>query len=209
MSLYQILVIDLLYEFCYHRGMLIGYARVSTTDQTLDLQLDALKQAGCERLFTDTISGAKADRPGLAEALAFARKGDTLVVWRLDRLGRSLRHLITTVEELRHRGIALKSLQDSIDSSTAAGELQFHIFGALAQFERSLIQERTNAGLAAARARGRLGGRPKKLTPEQVQLAAAMMKNKTVPVARICATLQVGRTTLYKYISPTGEIRQG
>ncbi len=187
--------------------MLIGYARVSTFDQNLDLQIDALKKAGCEKIYHDQLSGAKADRPGLTTALAFARKGDTLVVWRLDRLGRSLRHLITTVEEMRSRGIALKSLQDQIDSSTAAGELQFHIFGALAQFERSLIQERTNAGLAAARARGRLGGRPKKLTPEQVQLAAAMMKNKTVPVARICATLQVGRTTLYKYVSPTGEIR--
>ena len=189
--------------------MLIGYARVSTFDQNLDLQIDALKKAGCEKICKDQMSGAKADRPGLAEALAFARKGDTLVVWRLDRLGRSLRHLITTVEDMRGKGIALRSLQDNIDSSTAAGELQFHIFGALAQFERTLIQERTNAGLVAARARGRFGGRPKKLTTDQIRMAAAMMKNKTVPVNQICDTFNIGRTTLYKYVTPDGEIRQG
>ena len=189
--------------------MLIGYARVSTFDQNLDLQIDALKKAGCEKIYQDQLSGAKADRPGLTTALAFARKGDTLVVWRLDRLGRSLRHLITTVEEMRSKGIALKSLQDNIDSSTAAGELQFHIFGALAQFERALIQERTNAGLASARARGRFGGRPKKLTNEQMQMAAAMMQTKTASVNQICATLKIGRTTLYKYVTPNGEIRKG
>ncbi len=187
--------------------MFIGYARVSTFDQNLDLQIDALKKAGCEKIYHDQLSGAKAERPGLTTALAFARKGDTLVVWRLDRLGRSLRHLITTVEEMRHQGIALKSLQDNIDSSTAAGELQFHIFGALAQFERALIQERTNAGLASARARGRFGGRPKKLTPDQVEMAASLMKDKNVSVKKICETLQVGRTTLYKYVSPNGIVR--
>ena len=187
--------------------MFIGYARVSTFDQNLDLQIDALKKAGCEKIYKDQLSGAKADRPGLAEALAFARKGDTVVVWRLDRLGRSLRHLITTVEEMRSKGIALKSLQDNIDSSTAAGELQFHIFGALAQFERALIQERTNAGLASARARGRFGGRPKKLTSEQVQLAASLMKDPNVAVKQICSMLKVGRTTLYKYVSPHGAVR--
>src|SRR5215212_4799554 len=175
--------------------MLIGYARVSTFDQNLDLQIDALKKAGCEKIYHDQLSGAKAERPGLTTALAFARTGDTLVVWRLDRLGRSLRHLITTVEELRGKGIALKSLRDNIDSSTAAGELQFHIFGALAQFERALIQERTNAGLASARARGRFGGRPKKLTSEQIAMAASLMKDKDVSVKKICETLQVGRTT--------------
>jgi DNA invertase Pin-like site-specific DNA recombinase len=188
--------------------MFIGYARVSTFDQNLDLQIDALKKAGCEKIYTDQLSGAKTERPGLTEALAFARKGDTLVVWRLDRLGRSLRHLITTVEEMRSKGIALKSLQDNIDSATAAGELQFHIFGALAQFERALIQERTNAGLASARARGRFGGRPKKLTSEQIQMAAAMMQTKTASVNQICATFQIGRTTLYKYVTPHGEIRK-
>ena len=189
--------------------MFIGYARVSTFDQNLDLQIDALKKADCEKIYTDQLSGAKADRPGLTTALAFARTGDTLVVWRLDRLGRSLRHLITTVEEMRSKGIALKSLQDNIDSSTAAGELQFHIFGALAQFERGLIQERTNAGLASARARGRFGGRPKKLTTEQMQMAAAMMQTKTASVTQICATFQIGRTTLYKYVTPNGELRKG
>ncbi len=187
--------------------MLIGYARVSTFDQNLDLQIDALKKAGCEKIYTDQLSGAKADRPGLVEALAFARKGDTVVVWRLDRLGRSLRHLILTVEEMQGRGIALKSLQDSIDTATAAGQLQFHMIAALAQFERSLIQERTNAGLVAARARGRLGGRPKKLTPEQIEMAASLMKDKHVSVKKICETLRVGRTTLYTYVSPNGEIR--
>jgi DNA invertase Pin-like site-specific DNA recombinase len=187
--------------------MFIGYARVSTFDQNLDLQIDALKKVGCEKIYTDQLSGAKADRPGLVQALAFARKGDTLVVWRLDRLGRSLRHLILTVEEMQGRGIALKSLQDSIDTATAAGQLQFHMIAALAQFERSLIQERTNAGLVAARARGRLGGRPKKLTPEQIEMAASLMKDKHVSVKQICATLQVGRTTLYTYVSPNGEVR--
>lgn len=188
--------------------MLIGYARVSTFDQHLDLQIDALKKAGCEKIYQDQMSGAKADRPGLAEALAFARKGDTLVVWRLDRLGRSLRHLILTVEEMQGRGIALKSLQDNIDTATAAGELQFHMIAALAQFERSLIQERTNAGLAAARARGRFGGRPKKLTVDQVKLAASLIKDPNVAVQQICEMLKIGRTTLYKYVSPQGEIRK-
>jgi DNA invertase Pin-like site-specific DNA recombinase len=189
--------------------MLIGYARVSTFDQNLDLQIDALKKAGCEKIYQDQLSGAKVDRPGLEEALAFARKGDTLVVWRLDRLGRSLRHLIMTVEEMQGRGVALKSLQDNIDTSTATGQLQFHLIAALAQFERSLIQERTNAGLVAARARGRFGGRPQKLTTEQIKMAAAMMKNRAASVNQICATFKIGRTTLYKYVTPAGEIRNG
>lgn len=187
--------------------MKIGYARVSTVEQNLDLQLDALKCEGCEKIFHDKLSGVKAERPGLTEALRFARAGDTVVVWRLDRLGRSLRDLILRVEELEARGVKFKSIQDNIDTSTAAGELQFHMIAALAQFERSLIQERTNAGLAAARARGRLGGRRKKLTDDQLKMAAAMMKNKTVPVNQICATFQIGRTTLYTYVTPDGEIR--
>lgn len=189
--------------------MKIGYARVSTVEQNLDLQLDALKREGCEQVFHDKLSGVKAERPGLTEALRFARAGDTVVVWRLDRLGRSLRDLILRVEELEERGVKFKSIQDNIDTSTAAGELQFHMIAALAQFERSLIQERTNAGLAAARARGRLGGRRKKLTDDQVKMAAAMMKNKTVPVNQICETFKIGRTTLYTYVTPEGEIKQG
>ncbi len=143
--------------------MLVGYARVSTTEQTLDLQFDALKKAGCSKIFTDTASGAKTERKGLDEALSYVREGDTLVVWRLDRLGRSLTHLIETVSQLDNRKIGFKSLTEQIDTTTSGGKLIFHIFGALAEFERNLIRERTNAGLQAARARGRVGGRPKKL----------------------------------------------
>src|SRR5512133_3754740 len=144
--------------------MLIGYARVSTSDQTLDLQKDALRQAGCERIFTDTASGAKAERIGLEEAMSHLRKGDILVVWKLDRLGRSLKHLIETITALNAEGIGFKSITESIDTTTSGGKLIFHIFGALAEFERDIIKERTQAGLTAARARGRLGGRPKALS---------------------------------------------
>src|SRR5215210_3918276 len=142
----------------------VGYARVSTGEQTLDLQLDALETAGCGKVFQETASGAKADRPVLDEVLAYVRPGDTLVVWRLDRLGRSLQHLIETVAALAARGIGFKSLTEQIDTTTSGGKLVFHVFGALAEFERDLIRERTQAGLAAARSRGRVGGRPKKLT---------------------------------------------
>src|SRR5947209_5751862 len=142
--------------------MLIGYARVSTTDQTLDLQRDALENIGCSKIFTDTISGAKAERPGLTDALAYVRAGDTLVVWRLDRLGRSLKHLIDTITDLNNRKIGFKSIQENIDTSTSGGKLIFHMFGALAEFERDIIRERTNAGLQAARTRGRKGGRDRK-----------------------------------------------
>src|SRR5215211_7817032 len=141
--------------------MLIGYARVSTHDQTLHMQRDALEKAGCEQIFTDQVSGTKTERKGLTEALSHLRSGDILVVWRLDRLGRSLRHLIETVTELQERGIGFKSLQESIDTTTSGGKLVFHIFGALAEFEREIIRERTQAGLQAARSRGRSGGRPK------------------------------------------------
>src|SRR5919205_4640522 len=147
--------------------MLIGYARVSTHDQTLNLQLDCLKQAGCTRIFEDHISGTKAERPGLQNALSHLRAGDTLVVWRLDRLGRSLRHLIDTVTDLQERGIGFKSLTESIDTTTSGGKLVFHIFGALAEFEREIIRERTNAGLASARARGRRGGPKHKLKQQR------------------------------------------
>src|SRR3712207_2501380 len=138
--------------------MLIGYARVSTHDQTLSLQKDALEKADCEKIFTDTVSGTKAERKGLTEALSHLRAGDTLVVWRLDRLGRSLRHLIDTITELAERGVGFKSLQENIDTTTSGGKLVFHIFGALAEFEREIIRERTRAGLTAARSRGRAGG---------------------------------------------------
>ncbi len=180
--------------------MLIGYARVSTLDQTLALQRDALANAGCERVFTDTASGSRSARPGLHEALDFARSGDTLVVWRLDRLGRSLRHLIDTVFLLQERGIELKSLQEQIDTTTSGGKLVFHVFGALAEFERDLIRERTQAGLTAARARGRLGGRPRALDERKAQMAQALYKDKRNSVADICRTLRVSRATLYRYL---------
>jgi DNA invertase Pin-like site-specific DNA recombinase len=149
--------------------MLIGYARISTLDQTLALQQDALTAAGCEQLYTDTVSGSVTERPGLTQALSHLRNGDTLVVWRLDRLGRSLAHLIDTIRELQERGVGFRSLQEQIDTTTSGGKLVFHVFGALAEFERDLIRERTHAGLQAARARGRLFGRPRRLTTQQVK----------------------------------------
>ena len=172
--------------------MKIGYARVSTDDQNLDLQRDALAAAGCERLFTDTASGAKASRPGLAEALAFARPGDVLTVWRLDRLGRSLSELVRMVGELQTAGIGFESLTERIDTSTAAGELVFHVFGSIAQFER-----RTQAGLAAARARGRKGGRPG-ASDETINAIQALAKTERSP-GEICKALSISRSTFYKY----------
>ena len=180
--------------------MLIGYARVSTTDQTLDLQKDALEKAGCSKIFTDTASGAKAERIGLDEALNYVRSGDTLVVWKLDRLGRSLPHLIETITGLNNRGIGFKSITEAIDTTTSGGKLIFHIFGALAEFERDIIRERTQAGLNAARARGRKGGRPKSLTPKKAQMAEALYKDKNNTIDEICKTLNVSRATLYRYV---------
>jgi DNA invertase Pin-like site-specific DNA recombinase len=181
--------------------MQIGYARVSTGEQTLDLQHDALTAAGCGRIFTDTASGAKAERPGLSEALDHLRQGDTLVVWRLDRLGRSLRHLIETVMALEQRGVGFKSLTEAIDTTSSGGKLVFHIFGALAEFERELIRERTRAGLTAARARGRRGGRPKALDAAKLALARTLYANKQTPIDTICRTLKVSRATLYRYLA--------
>jgi DNA invertase Pin-like site-specific DNA recombinase len=181
--------------------MLIGYARVSTQDQTLDLQQDALNKAGCERIFTDTASGAKSERIGLDEALSYVRTGDTLVVWRLDRLGRSLPHLIATITGLENRGIGFASLTESIDTTTSGGKLVFHIFGALAEFERDIIRERTQAGLTAARARGRKGGRPKKLNQRKVEIAKQLHNNRQTTVDEICRTLNISRATLYRYIN--------
>ncbi len=180
--------------------MLVGYARVSTQDQTIDLQRDALDKAGCERVFTDTVSGSKAERPGLEQALHFLRPGDTLVVWRLDRLGRSLQHLIETVSTLQARGIGFRSVTESIDTTSSGGKLIFHVFGALAEFERELIRERTQAGLAAARARGRKGGRPRALDPRKVAMARALHADKSNSIEDICKTLRVSRSTLYRYL---------
>jgi DNA invertase Pin-like site-specific DNA recombinase len=180
--------------------MLVGYARVSTQEQTLNLQIDALKKAGCERLFEDVISGAKAERKGLAEAMDFVRAGDTLVVWKLDRLGRSLKHLIEAVTGLHERKVGFKSLTEQIDTTTSGGKLIFHVFGALAEFERDLIRERTNAGLQAARARGRQGGRPRRLDEKKLKMLHALYADKSNSVADILSTLNISKSTLYRYI---------
>src|SRR5215208_6832652 len=180
--------------------MMIGYARVSTTDQTLDLQLDALQKAGCSKIFTDTASGAKAERKGLDEAISYVRAGDTIAVWRLDRLGRSLQHLIETIGELDARNIGFKSLTENIDTTTSGGKLIFHIFGALAEFERNIIRERTSAGLEASRTRGRTGGRPKSLTSSKQALAQKLYADKETSVTDICKILGISRATLWRYV---------
>lgn len=178
--------------------MKIGYARVSTVEQNLDLQLDALKVAGCEKIYTDEISGSIADRPGLTKLKnEILRKGDTLVVWRLDRLGRSLKHLIRWIQDLKEMGVAFQSLQESIDTSTATGELIFHIFGSLAQFERNLIRERTKAGLQAARARGRVGGRPRTVKGERLSHAIELYKSKKKTLKEIEEITGVKKSSLY------------
>ena len=179
--------------------MLIGYARVSTDDQTLDLQRDALREAGCERIFEDHAGGA-GERPGLGHALDHLRTGDTLVVWRLDRLGRSLKDLIARAEELRTRGVGLRSLKEAIDTDSSSGQLIFHIFGALAEFERALIRERTLAGLQAARARGRKGGRPKRLDRGKRLHAVDLYRAKKHTVVEICDLMEISRATLYSYV---------
>ena len=179
--------------------MLIGYARVSTDDQTLALQLDALREAGCERIFEDHSSGA-GQRPALHEALAQLRAGDTLVVWRLDRLGRSLKDLIGRAEALRTQGAGLRSLKEAIDTDSTSGKLVFHIFGALAEFERALIRERTRAGVQAARARGRKGGRPKRLDLPQRTHAVELYRARRHTVVEICSLMGISRATLYAYV---------
>jgi DNA invertase Pin-like site-specific DNA recombinase len=181
----------------------VGYARVSTTDQNPALQHDALTQAGCTKVFTDIASGAKADRPQLAAALAYLRPGDVLVVWQLDRLGRNMRHLIDTVTALHEHGVQFRSLRENIDTTTASGRLTFHLFAALAEFERDLLRERTTAGLAAIairRARGRHGGRPRKMTPEKVAVARQMYAARGYTVAQIAKTLGVSRGTIYQHL---------
>jgi len=180
--------------------MLVGYARVSTSDQTLDLQHDALTKAGCTKIFTDTASGAQAERKGLTEALSYVRAGDTLVVWKLDWLGRSLKDLITRIRELNDRKIGFKSLTENIDTTTSGGKLIFHIFGALAEFERDIIRERTTAGLEAARARGKRGGRPKALSPERIKLARRLYADTSTSVTEICNMLGISRHTLQRYV---------
>lgn len=180
--------------------VLVGYARVSTQDQNLDLQKDALLKAGCERIFTDVISGAKSDRNGLDEAIQFMRSGDTLVVWKLDRLGRSLKHLIEVVNQLHEREISFRSIQENMDTTTSGGKLIFHVFGALAEFEREIIRERTQAGLSAARSRGRMGGRPKVMDDKKIAMAKSLMDNDQYSIQDICEMLNISRATLYRHI---------
>lgn len=180
--------------------MLVGYARVSTQDQNPALQLDALKAAGCERVYTERASGAQRDRPELKAALDYMREGDTLVVWRLDRLARSIKQLIETVEGLEARKGGFRSLTEAIDTTTIGGRLIFHIFAALAEFERSVIRERTRAGLEAARARGRKGGRPRSLDAADLAAARAMLRDPSITVEEVAKRLKVGPATLYRHL---------
>lgn len=185
------------------QAMRIGYARVSTSDQDTALQLDALQAADCGRVFQDQASGAKTDRPGLVAALEFARPGDVLTVWRLDRLGRSLPDLVQIVAGLEARGVGFESLQEKIETGSAGGKLVFHLFAALAEFERNLIQERTRAGLAAARARGRKGGRAG-LAPEKIRALRVLNSDKMNTPTWICKSLGISRATFYKYAKEEG-----
>ena len=186
-------------------GDLIGCARVSTTDQNPALQLDALEAAGCERVLTEEASSAVAERPELARALDHLRAGDPLVVWKLDRLGRSLRHLIDTIGALEGRGLGFRSLQEQVDTTTPGSRLVFHVFGALAEFECDLIRERTHAGLAAARPRGRRGGRPSVMTAEKLRAARQLYDARQHTIAEIAATLGVSRATVYRSLATAAD----
>jgi DNA invertase Pin-like site-specific DNA recombinase len=186
---------------------MIGYARVSTQDQNLSLQLDALKAAGCQHIFEDRASGAKADRPGLVASIAYVRAEDILVVWKLDRLGRSLTHLIDTVTALDARGVGLRSLTEAMDTTTPGGRLIFHLFGALAQFERDLIRERTRAGIEAAAKRGRKGGRDPVVTDEKLSRARALIA-LGLNVREVAARIRIGKTALYNALGPSSERRR-
>ena len=182
--------------------MLVGYARVSTQDQNLDLQQDALTSAGCEKIFIDHVSGAQAERVGLDPALEYMRPGDTLVVWKLDRLGRSLRHLVETIQLMVSKDIGFKSLQENIDTTTSGGKLVFHLFAALAEFERDIIRDRTHAGLAAARARGRKGGRLTVMNEQIKQAADLLRADRSRSITDICKTLGISRATFYRHTRP-------
>tara|TARA_R110001592_G_C13188405_1_gene751978 strand:- start:2044 stop:2601 length:558 start_codon:yes stop_codon:yes gene_type:complete len=176
--------------------MIIGYARVSTADQNTALQIDALTAAGAERIYQESLSGASRDRPELAKCIDTLRSGDTLIVWRLDRLGRSLKDLVAIIAEIEDKGVGFRSITEAIDTTTAGGKLVFHIFGSLAEFERSMIQERTKAGLAAARARGRKGGRPRALSADQVKKANAMLNDPSITKTEVAKHFKITRATL-------------
>ena len=180
--------------------MQVGYGRVSKADQNPDLQIDALKAEGCERIFTEKASGAQRNRPQLKAALEYLREGDTLVVWKLDRLARSLKQLIETVEDMEARGIGFKSVTEKLDTTTAGGKLIFHIFGGLAEFERSIIRERVKAGLEAAKARGRVGGRPRSVSDDDIAVAKAMLKDGSFTVAEVARRIGCSPATLYRYL---------
>jgi len=187
--------------------VLIGYMRVSTGEQSLDLQRDALARTGCERIYDDVCSGRATDRPGLSKALDAAREGDALVVWKLDRIGRSLPHVVGLIGDLQKRGVGLKVLTGDVDTTTATGRLVFGIFATLAEFERDLIHERTMAGLAAARARGRAGGRPRVMTKPKLKAAMTMMADRDNAARDIAAELGVSLSTLYAYVDARGQPR--
>lgn len=181
---------------------LVGYARVSKEEQTLDLQIDALKKEGCQSIYHDKVSGAKNERPGLSKCINSLEKGDTLIVWRLDRLGRSMPHLVSLIENFKNRGIRFKSLGEGIiDTTTVSGELVFNIFSCLAHFERRIIQERTKAGLESARSRGKIGGRkPIKNNDPRVIIAKKMHGDQNIKIIDICRTLKISRATLYRFL---------
>jgi DNA invertase Pin-like site-specific DNA recombinase len=180
--------------------MRVGYARVSSDDQKLDLQLDALRKAGCKKILEDRKSGARADRPGLIRLLEIVREGDVVIVWRLDRLGRSLRDLLDLTARFETEGVGLKSLQENIDTTSSGGRLIFQIFGALSEFERNIIRERTQAGLAAARSRGRTGGRPKSLGPKEQRVLVRLYRAREHSIAELCRIFHISKPTLYSYL---------
>lgn len=187
--------------------MKIGYARVSTKDQSLNLQKDALKKAGCKKIYSEQISGAKKERPKLKELVKQLREGDVIIVWKLDRLGRSLRDLVNLISQFQDLGVGFKSLQDNIDTTTPSGKLTFHLFAALAEFERDIISTRTKAGLEAARARGRKGGRPtglSKKAQDKARLAESLYKEKERSISEICDHLNISKPTLYRYLRARG-----
>ena len=179
--------------------MNIGYARVSTQNQNIDLQLDALRKEGCDRVFQDICSGSSTSRSGLFQAFDTLKEGDNLVVWRLDRLGRSLTNLVQVIHDLQARDIGFKALQQNIDTTTSGGKLYFHVFASLAEFESDLLRERTMAGLASAKQRGRLGGRPKAMDTKKIQLGQKLKKNQDLSIKDICSMLDISKSTFYRY----------
>lgn len=187
--------------------MNVGYARVSRQDQNPDLQRREPEAAGCERIFEEKVSSRKETRPVLQEALDYVRAGDVLVVWRLDRLGRSLKELIELVGGLQERGVGFKSLKESLDTTTTGGRLIFHVFASIAEFERDIIRERTMAGLEAARARGRKGGRKPVMDQKKMALASKLMRDRETPISEVCEAVGVSRATIYRYLKPNGTPR--